>query len=71
MKTRIIAFASLVFLTASFFSCRKCTTCSYYIGDSPISTGEVCGSKKDIEEIKTEWKGYETTYNTTVTCTDN
>jgi hypothetical protein len=57
-KILILSFAAI--LALGFASCRKCTTCSRT--SDGVSTGEVCNSKKKIEEMETKFQSAEYGY---------
>lgn len=65
-----VVLALTVAVAFSFASCKKCIECTYEYAGSKFSSGEVCGKKSEIEDVKKVWEGYGTTYGVTTKCED-
>jgi hypothetical protein len=37
-------------------ACKKCSECSYKYGNNIVSSGEFCGSKKQVREFEQTWQ---------------
>ncbi len=64
---------SLVVLGIAFFaaSCKKCVTCSYEVNGQEFTSGEICGKKSEIDDVKTTWENAGTAVGVETTCKDS
>lgn len=70
MKKFVLILSVAAFIAAGFSSCKKCSTCTAYdsTGAQIITSGEFCGSKKDVEDTENSFKSIWEQGDATVTC---
>lgn len=49
--------------------CKKCIECSYSFNGETYSSGETCGTKKEIEDLENKWNDHAKVVGTAATCT--
>lgn len=70
IKMKKVLFVLTAAVAFSFASCKKCIECTYEYGGVKATSGEVCGKKKEIDDVKALWEGYGKTYGVTTQCVD-
>ena len=73
MNTIMKYLAALVVVFSFAFtmvSCEKCIECSYTYDGQTITSGETCGRRVEIDEIRKEWEKDAEVFNTTAECID-
>ena len=63
--TGLFAFAAIFFIT----SCQECIECYYEDSNGKVHTsGNTCGTKEEVEDVREEWETIGEVYDVEVTC---
>jgi len=55
-------------LSAGWAGCTKCVECSYEVASHTRSSGNVCGTDEEIEQVKDDWQQQAQNNGTNATC---
>ncbi len=70
MIPRALMIAAFAGIMLTFFSCKKCTECSFVYQGTTYSSGEKCGKTSDVDLIQEEWEKDAAALGTSATCVD-
>jgi hypothetical protein len=65
-----IAYVLCVLFGVAIFStsCQKCVTCTYDISGTEYTSGEICGTSSEIDDVIEQWENTATTAGVTASC---